>query len=191
MDPENIKAIMEWPTPKNVDDVRSFMGIESYFRQFIRNFSWIVYPITSLQRKRKEFEWTKECATSFEQLKHLLKNDPILKIVDPNKEFVVCIDDWKKELDAVLMQEEHVVCCELRNLNDHERNYMTCDLKLEAIIHAIKMCRHYLLGRRFVLMSDLNGLRYFFDQMNINSRKARWLATLSEFDLDTFLTRWI
>ena len=58
---------------------------------------------------------------------------------------------------------------------------MTRNLKLEAIIHALKMCRHYLLGRRFVLMSDHNGLRYLFDQPNLNVRQARRLATFSDF----------
>ena len=77
MDPENIKAIMEWESPRNVDVVRSFMSLECYYRRFIRNFSKFGYPITSLQRKGKKFEWTKECATSFEQLKHFLTNSPI------------------------------------------------------------------------------------------------------------------
>eukprot|EP00253_Pinus_taeda_P003044 PITA_03044 len=69
MDPEKIRAIMEWETPRNVDEVRSFMGLAGYYRRFIKNFSLITYPITSLQRKGKKFEWTEECATSFEKLK--------------------------------------------------------------------------------------------------------------------------
>ena len=67
--PENIRAIMEWIAPRNVDDVRSFMGLERYYRRFIKNFSQIAYPITSLQRRGKKFEWTEECEASFEQLK--------------------------------------------------------------------------------------------------------------------------
>ena len=66
VDPEKIIAIMEWPTHSNVDEVRSFMGLVYYYRWFIRNFTQITYSITSLQRKGKKFEWTKECATSFE-----------------------------------------------------------------------------------------------------------------------------
>ena len=66
VDPEKIRAIMEWVAPKNVDEVRSFMGLVGYYRSFIRNFSKISYPITSLQRKGKKFEWTKECEASFE-----------------------------------------------------------------------------------------------------------------------------
>ena len=61
---------------------------------------------------------------------------------------------------------------------------MTHDLELEAIIHALKMWRYYLLGKRFVLMSDHIGLRYLFDQPNLNTRQARWLATINDFDFD-------
>jgi hypothetical protein len=79
VDPEKIRAIMEWEAPRNVDEVRSFMGLAGYYRRFIRNFSCIAYPITSLQRKGKKFEWTEECAASFEQLKQLLTNAPVVK----------------------------------------------------------------------------------------------------------------
>jgi len=69
LDPEEIRAIMEWEAPENVDEVKSFTGLAGYYRRFNRNFSHIAYPITSLKRKGKKFEWTKECTTSFEQLK--------------------------------------------------------------------------------------------------------------------------
>jgi len=69
-------------------------------------------------------------------------------------------------------------------LKDHEKNYLTPDLELAAIIHALKKWRHYLLGRIFVLMSDHSGLRYLFEQPNLNSMQARWLAMVSEFDFE-------
>ena len=77
-----------------------------------------------------------------------------------------------------------MVCYESRKLNGHKKNYVTHALELEAIIHALKMWRHYLLGRRFVLMSDHSGLRYLFDQPNLNAMQAIWLATLSDFDCE-------
>jgi len=69
-------------------------------------------------------------------------------------------------------------------LNKHEQNYVNHELELETIIHVLKMWRHYLLSKRFVLMSNHGGLRYLFDQSNLNSRKARWLATISDFEFD-------
>ena len=87
----------------------------------------------------------------------------MLKITDTNKEFIVCTNACKRGLSGVLMQEGQVVCYESWKLNEHEKNYLTHDLELTSIIHALKMWRHYLLGRRFVLMSDHIGLRYLFD----------------------------
>jgi len=87
-------------------------------------------------------------------------------------------------LGGVLMQEGQVICYESRKQNENEKNYVTHDIELAVIIHALKMWRHYLLGKRFVLMRNHSGLRYFLNQPNLNARKSRWLATLSEFDFD-------
>ena len=77
-----------------------------------------------------------------------------------------------------------MVCYESLKLNEHEKNYSKHDLELVAITHALKMWRHYLLGRWFVLMSGHIGLRYLFDQLNLNARQARWFATINEFDFE-------
>lgn len=83
-----------------------------------------------------------------------------------------------------MMWEGHVVCYKSRKLNKHKHNYVTHDLELAVIIHALKMWRHYLLGRRFILMSDHSGMRYLFDQPNVNAMQDGWLATLSEFEFE-------
>ncbi len=103
VDLEKTRAIMEWVVPKSVDEVRYFMGLSGYYKRFIRNFSHISYPITSLQRKGKNFEWKEECEASFEQLKQLLTHAPVLQIADPNKEFIVCTDACKRGFGGVLM----------------------------------------------------------------------------------------
>eukprot|EP00253_Pinus_taeda_P010631 PITA_10631 len=89
VDPEKIKAIMDWPIPKAVTDVRSFMGLAGYYRRFVEGFSKVAFPITSLQKKGKLFHWTPNCQKSFEQLKHLLTTAPVLSIADPNKDYVM------------------------------------------------------------------------------------------------------
>jgi len=119
-DPKKIRAIMEWVAPKNVDEVRYFMGFTCYCRRFITNFLQISYPITSLQRKGKKFELTEEYEASFEQLKWLLTHALVLKIADLDKEFVVCTYACKKGLSGVLMQDGHVVCYESQKLNEHK-----------------------------------------------------------------------
>ena len=87
----------------------------------------------------------------------------------------------RKNLEEFLCKKD-VICYESRKLNEHEINYVTHDLELSVIVHALTMWRHYLMGRRFVLMTDHSGLRYLFDQPKLNVRQARWMALLSEFD---------
>jgi hypothetical protein len=184
VDPDKIRSIMEWPTPRDVSDIRSFLGLAGYYRIFIKDFSKIGCPITALQKKGTKFLWTQQCEERFQTLKHLLTHAPVLKIADPETDFLVCTDACKEGLGGVLMQEGKVICYESRKLNEHEVNYVTHDLELAAIVHALKMWRHYLLGRKFVLMTDHCGLRYLFDQPKLNARQARWMALLSEFDFE-------
>jgi hypothetical protein len=157
VDPEKTKAIMEWPIPKDVADIRSFMGITGYYRRFIEGFSKIAYPITSLQKKGTRFNWSEKCQDSFNKLKELLTMAPILKVADLDKDFTICVDASKEGLGGVLTQEGHVICYESQKLKEHEQNYVTHDLELAAVIHALKMWRHYIMGRRFLLLTDNSG----------------------------------
>ena len=109
---------------------------------------------------------------------------PILRISDPNKDFVVCTDACNDGLGGVLTQEGHVIAYESRKLKIHKKNYATYDLELTAVIHALKMWHHHLIRRKFILMTDNKGLKYLLDQPNLNARKARWLAFLSEYDFE-------
>lgn len=77
-----------------------------------------------------------------------------------------------------------MACYESRKLNEHEKNYVTHDLESIVIINALKVWRNCLLSVRFILISDQSGLRYLFDQPNMNARKSRWLATLIEFEFE-------
>jgi hypothetical protein len=111
-------------------------------------------------------------------LKQLLTSAPILKIAYPNKDYIVCTNVCKEGLGGVLSQEGFVVCYESRKLKEHEKNYATHDLELAAIIHALRKWRHYLMGKRFKLRKNHNGLKYLFDQPTSNARKIRWLEFL-------------
>ena len=82
------------------------------------------------------------------------------------------------------MQDNHLVCYESRKFTAHEKNYATHDLELVAIVHALNMWRHYLIGRKFEIRTYHCGMKYFFDQPTLNARKARWLEFLCEFDFE-------
>ena len=137
-----------------------------------------------MQKKGKKFDWNLKCEESFKKLKTLLTTAHILRIADPNKDFVVCTDACNDGLGGVLTQDGHVIAYESRKLKIHEKNYATYDLELATVIHALKMWRHHLIGRKFTLMTDNKGLKYLLDQPNLNARQARWLAFLSEYDFE-------
>ena len=139
------------------------MGLARYYRRFIEGFSKVAHAITSLQKKGMKFEWTSRCEESFQQLKYLLTNAPVLKVADPGNYFVVCTDACSQGLGGVLIQDNHVICYESRKMKEHEKNYVTHDLELAAIVHALKMWRHYLMGRKFELRTDHCDLKYLFD----------------------------
>jgi hypothetical protein len=103
MDPEKVKAIMEWPVTKIAHGVRRFMGLESYYRIFVEGFSKIEKPITTLQRKGVRYEWTKECDSAFIDLMRLLTSAPILRVLDMEKDFTVYTNASKQGLGAVLV----------------------------------------------------------------------------------------
>jgi hypothetical protein len=146
VDPTKVEAIMEWPAPTNVPEVRSFMGLAGYYRWFIEGFSKIENPITELQKKNKKFVWTEKCMEAFGRLKELLTTTPILKVPDMDADFLVCTDASKEGLGRVLMQDGRVIAYISRKLRRHEENYATHDLELLAIVYALKVWRHYLVG---------------------------------------------
>jgi hypothetical protein len=125
VDPEKVKAIMEWLVPKNAHEVRSFMALVVYYQIFVEGFSKIVKPTTTLQCKGVMYEWKKECDSSFIELKRLLTSAPILRVLDMEKDFIVCTDASKKGLGAVLMQDGGVIAYASRKLKKHEELYAT------------------------------------------------------------------
>jgi len=144
-------------------EVRSLMGLVGYYKRSIERFFKIAHPITYLKKRRIKFEWTSKCEESFKLLKKLLTSAPISKITDPNKDFLVCTYPCKEGLSGVFT-----------------RN----DLDLAAIVHSLKMWRHYLMGNKFELRTDHSGLKYLFEQQTLNVRQTRWLEFLSEYDFD-------
>ena len=105
-------------------------------------------------------------------------------IVDPNESFMVCIYACKEGLGLFLTQNEHVIGYESIKIKEHERNYATHDLELATIIHALKMWRAYLMGKRFEFRNYHSGMKYIFEQPTLNARKTRWMEFLSEYDFD-------
>jgi hypothetical protein len=164
VDPTKVNAIMECLAPKNIPEVYSFMGLEGYYQWFIEGFSKIANPITELQKKNKKFVWNDKRAETFRRLKELLTMTPILKVPDMDEDFLVCIDASKEGLGRVFMQDGRVIAYISRKLRWHEENYAMHDLELLAIVYALRVRRHYLIGWKFELKMDHCGLKHILTQ---------------------------
>ena len=146
VNPKRVQAVLDWTQPKSVKQVRSFLGLASYCRRFVKNFSKVAKPLTELLKKDKKFEWTPQCEHSFQELKRRLTSAPVLLPPDFSKDFVIYSDASRQGLGCILMQDRHVIAYASRQLRPHEDNYPTHDLELGAIVHALKTWQNYLLG---------------------------------------------
>jgi hypothetical protein len=121
-----------------------------------------------LLEKNKTFEWTEECQASFEEQKKCHTSALVLVLPDVTKKFDIYCDASCRGLGCALMQEGQLLCYASRQLRKHEENYPTHDLELAAVVHALKICRQYLIGHRFEIYSDHKSLKYIFTQDDLN-----------------------
>ena len=130
VDPSKIETVKNWVRPTNVSEIKSFVGLASYYRLFVKGFSSIASQLMNLTKKNVPFVWSDECEESFQKLKTLLNTAPILTLPVEGKNFIVYCDASYSGLDTVLMQEKNVIAYASRQLKVHERNYPTHDLEL-------------------------------------------------------------
>jgi hypothetical protein len=183
VDPGKVKDVLNWMPPTTASEIQSFLGLAGYYRRFINDFSKIAKPMMKLLEKNKTFEWTKECQDSFEELRKHLTLAPVWVLPDLTKKFDIFCDASRQGLGGVLMQEGQVVCYASRQLRKHEGNYPTHDLELAAVVHALKIWRHYLIGHRCEIYSDHKSLKYIFTQNNLNLRQCHWWELIKDYDL--------
>ena len=146
VDPSKVQDVLDWKQPQNVHEIRNFLGLAGYYRLFIENFSKIAKHMTELLKNGVKFEWSPACEAAFQTLKDRLTTAPVLAQPDISKSFDVYCDVSRIGLGCVLMQEGRVVAYASRQLKRHEENYPTHDLELAAVVHALKIWRHYLLA---------------------------------------------
>ena len=186
--PSRTEIIANYPRPVTAKGIRSFLGLASYYRRFIPNFSDIASPMIALTRKNKEFKWDEECERGFNGLKERLMKPPILAYPDMKKTFHLTTDASNVGLGAVLSQfwgdEEKVIAFASRTLQPAERNYSTTEQELLAIIWAVKRFRPYLYGTVFKLITDHKPLTHLNSSTSTSSRLYRWKLALSEYTFD-------
>ncbi|GJZ56024.1 putative reverse transcriptase domain-containing protein [Tanacetum coccineum] len=158
VDPAKIKSIKDWASPKTPIEIRQFLGLAGYYRQFIEGFSKISRPMMKLTQKSVKFDWREKEEAAFQLLKQKLCSAPILALPEGSENFVVYCDASHKGLGTVLMQREKVIAYTSHQLRVHEKNYITHDQELGAVVFALKMWRHYLYGTKCVVFTDHKSL---------------------------------
>ncbi|GKA03644.1 putative reverse transcriptase domain-containing protein [Tanacetum coccineum] len=158
VDPAKIESIKDWASPKTPIEIHQFLGLAGYYRRFIEGFSKISKPMTKLTQKKVAFEWGDKQEAAFRQL--------------------------NIRLGAVLRQNEKVIAYASRQLKIHEKNYITHDLELGAVVFALKIWRHYLYGTKCTVFTDHKSLQHILDQKELNMRQRRWLELLSDYDCE-------
>jgi len=182
MDPEKIAVIVSWPSPKNLFKVRSFHGLASFYRKFIKNFSEICTPmLETIKKASQPFCWTKAAENSFQLLKRKITERPILRLPDFSKPFQVRCDASGTAIGAVLGQEDRPDAFFSEKLNESRQKYSSYDKEFYAVVQALKHWRHYLLGNEFVLFSDNSALQYVTQQHKLNHKHAKWVEYLQSF----------
>jgi hypothetical protein len=183
VDLSNVQDVLNWNAPTSVSDIRSFLGMARYYQRFIEGFSKISKPMTELLEKDKKFECMLAYEASFHELKKRLMTALILVMPDIEKLFSIYCDAPGQGLGCVLMQDGHMVAYASRQLRKHEVHYLTHDLVLAVVVDALKIWRHYLMGKRCELYTNHKSLKYIFTQSNLNLRQRRWLELIKDYDL--------
>ncbi|GJS31035.1 transposon ty3-I gag-pol polyprotein [Tanacetum coccineum] len=180
VDEEKVRTIKEWPKPQTISEVRSFHGLATFYRRFIRNFSTIMAPITQCMKKGK-FQWGEEADLSFEQIKEKLTSAPLLMLPNFDKLFTLECDASIVGIGAVLSQEGKPVAFFSEKLSEARQKWSTYELEFYAIYRSVHHWEQYLFHREFVLYTDHEALKYFNNQQKMNRMHGRWIAYLQRF----------
>ena len=187
-DPAKTRAVQNWEQPNNITDVRSFLGLCSYYRRFVKDFSKIAAPLTRLNEKAVPFQWKAEQQEAFQELKDRLSSPPILGYPQNQGEYILDTDASDTGLGAVLSQiqegQEKVIMYLSRSMSKEERRYCVTRKELLAIVYAVRQCRQYLLGKKFLIRTDHGSLTWLMNFREPQGQVARWIELLSEYHFD-------
>jgi len=190
MSPAKVSAILDWPAPRKVKDIQSFLGFCNFYRRFIWNYSAITIPLTRLTRSNIRWEWSETCQKAFDTLKQAFTEAPVLHHWDPGRQITVETDASDYAIAAILSitgddGDIHPVAFRSRTLGPSELNYDTHDKECLAIFDAFTIWRHYLEGSAFTVdvVTDHKNLEYFATTKVLTRRQVRWSEYLCRFNM--------
>lgn len=188
--PSKTTSITNYPKPTNATEVRQFVGLANYYRQFTPRMSELAEPLTQLTRKNTKFEWTASQQNAFDEIKRALASEPILASFDRDRKTELVTDASTIGIGAILQQRDvdgqpHVVAYWSRRLLDTETRYSSVELECLAVVKSVNAFRHYLEGIQFKIVTDCAALKWLVRAKDgTNSRLFRWSARLSAYDYE-------
>lgn len=182
-DPSKVSAMLEWPLPKSIKQLRGFLGLTGYYRRFIKGYGVVSRPLNNLLKKGG-FSWTDEATKSFEQLKQCMSTAPVLALPDYNIPFTIETDASAMGIGAVLMQKGRPLAFLSKGLAGKHQHFSTYEKELLAIVLATKKWYTYLQGNHFIIKTDHQSLKYLLEQKLSTLLQQKWLAKLMGLDYE-------
>ncbi|CAM5176870.1 unnamed protein product [Eretmochelys imbricata] len=186
-----VNAIQNGPVPKSKKQVQSVLGLAGYYRQFVPHYSQIATQLVDLTRKKQPnaVQWSEKCQKAFNQLKAALTSDPVLRVLDFDKPFVITTDASEHGVGAVLMQEGpdqqfHPVVFLSKKLSERESDWSVSEKECYAIVYALEKLHPYIWGWRFHVQTDQAALKWLHTVKETNKKLLWWSLDLQDFDFE-------
>lgn len=176
-DPQKVEAMVHWHIPKNVKELRGFLGLTGYYRRFVKDYGKLAKPLTELLKKGS-FSWSTEATLAFEKLKTAMSSTPVLALPDFDAPFMIETDASGRGIGAVLSQYKHPIAYFSKALGPRHLQLSTYEKELIAIVAAIQKWKNYLLLKTFVIKTDHQALKHILEQKECNPTLQKWLSKL-------------
>lgn len=187
-DPDKVQAIMSYPAPRTVKQLRRFLGLCSWYRKYCPNFAEVVSPLTDLLKKKTPWTWLQHQEDAFSELKRRLMSAPILVCPDFAQPFTIQTDASDVASGSILTQviegEERVIAYQSQRFSDVETRYASVERETLAVLHAVRKFRPYIEGQKFTVITDCSALQWLSKLKNPTGRLSRWSLELQQYDFD-------
>lgn len=190
-DPDKVEAIKNYGIPVNIKQLRAFLGLANYVRDFVHKFAEIVAPLTSILKGKsiisvKKIKWSSETNNSFKEIKSIIEQVTYRIQPDFSKEFILITDASAIAVGGILAlkdkeNKEQMIAAYSCKLNQVQMNYSVADRELLAVVKGIEHFRHYLAGKEFQIQTDHQALEHIQKARNPTSRLLRWFLKLQEY----------
>ena len=185
-DPDKISAVRDWPRPSNIHELRSFLGLCTYYRRFVEGFADIAKPLHQLTEGKVKYQWTPECEASWRKLKAALCSSPVLAYPQQQGLYILDTDASNSAIGCVLSQiqngQERVIEYFSKVLSKPERNYCVTRKELLAIVKSVNQFHKYLYGQHFKIRTDHAALKWLLQLKTPEGQLARWIERLQQYD---------